>query len=127
MKLKYDDKNKTILLFTKHYSILKVHVNNGLIIKTEHPSKHNNKIRFHYKISILNKLSNHEARRHRERRFKSRNAIVRIRGRLRLLEIAHWVTSDESRKKTLYLKTKSYIRIDICPPGELEIPARSWN
>lgn len=119
-------KNRTFIFYRNNFHI-KILINKGIKISYEYRKHKKSKIWKHYRITFLEKLNNKEARRQRDKRFEKRNAIVRLRPKLRLIAIEHWETSDQSRKNILRLKTKSYIRVEISAPGELEIPARSWD
>lgn len=122
MKFKY--KNKVFIIISNN-SVTKLSFTNGLNIRYECRNKYKGKIWYHWRITLFENLTNKEARRQRDKRFEHRKAIVRVRPKLRILDISHWETSNNSRKKTLHLKTKSYIRIEACAPGQIEVPARS--
>lgn len=124
MKFKY--KNKVFIVITNN-SVLKFSFTNGLNIRFEYRKFYKGKVWHHWRIILFENLTNKEARRQRDNRFAHRKAIVRIRPKLRILDISNWETNNNSRKKTLHLKTKSYIRIEACAPGKIEVPARSWN
>jgi hypothetical protein len=119
-------KNRTIIFYRDNVHI-KILFKNGVKISCEYRISKKSKIWQHYRVSFLEKLNNKEQKLQRDKRFKNRKAIIRIRPKLRLIAIEHWETSDQSRKNILKLKTKSYIRVEISAPGELEVPARSWD
>lgn len=122
--MKYKIDNNKVLIIYSEFFIIKFH---KLILHIDRRSLYDIKIRYHYRISILQKLNNKKYRKARDIRFKNRNAKIKLRPKMRLLAIERWQTTNRSRKNSINISTKSYIRIDICPPGVLTTKPRAWD
>lgn len=96
-------------------------------IRLNYRKINNDKLWRHYEIIFFKKLYNREAVSKRDSRFKDRNCIVRLRPKLRIISVEHWESNNMRQDKITRLKTKGSFRIEVCPSGELEIPARKWD